>query len=73
MRNVTLSAEEAMIEAARARARSENSTLNEAFRQWLTDYANHRRPLQGYDDAIAQLRGQVRVGRRLSREEMNER
>ena len=47
MKNVTLSAEEALIEAARAKARAENSTLNEQFRLWLTDYTSRRRTADG--------------------------
>ena len=35
MKNVTLSADESLIEAARKRASSEDTTLNEQFRQWL--------------------------------------
>lgn len=73
MKNITLSAEETLIEAARARARSEHTTLNEQFRQWLEDYARQRSRMQQYDAAVAELRGKVRVGRKLSRDEMNER
>jgi hypothetical protein len=39
MKNITLSADEHWIEAARARARAEQMTLNEQFRIWLEDYA----------------------------------
>jgi len=39
MKNITLSADEKLIEAARARARAEHTTLNELFRQWLEAYA----------------------------------
>ena len=73
MKNVTLSAEESLIEAARERARSENTTLNEQFRRWLADYANVRERIQRYDEVMAQLRGALVVGRKLTREEMNER
>ena len=38
-RNITFSADEALIEAAREAARSENTTLNEQFRLWLESYA----------------------------------
>ena len=73
MKNITLSADETLIEAARARARSEHTTLNEQFRQWLEDYARQRSRMQQYDAVVAELRGKVRVGRKLSRDEMNER
>ena len=73
MKNITLSAEESLIEAARERARSENTTLNEQFRRWLVDYAHARERIQRYDEVMAQLRGSLSVGRKLGREEMNER
>jgi hypothetical protein len=72
MRNITLSADEEMIEAARERARAENTTLNEQFRRWLADYAQQQR-MRRYEDVMARLRGKVVVGRKLSRDEMNER
>lgn len=73
MKNITLSADEALIEAARRRARSENTTLNEAFRRWLVDYAQTQQRMQRSDEVLAQLRGQLQVGRKLSRDEMNAR
>lgn len=73
MKNITLSAEERLIEAARERARSENTTLNEQFRQWLAGYADAAGRLQRYDALMPALRGQVKVGRKLNRDEMNER
>lgn len=73
MKNITLSAEETLIEAARARARAEHTTLNQQFRLWLEDYARQRSRMQQYDTVVADLRGKVRVGRKLSRDEMNER
>ena len=39
MRNITLSAEAELIDRARHRAESENTTLNSAFREWLQQYA----------------------------------
>ncbi len=73
MKNITLSADEELIEAARARARVEHSTLNEQFRLWLLDYARRRQRMQRFDTVITELRGKVRVGRKLTRDEMNER
>jgi hypothetical protein len=72
MRNVTLSAEEDLIDAARERALSEKTTLNEAFRRWLASYAQAHKARQ-VDDTLAALRGRLTVGRKLTREEMNER
>lgn len=73
MKNVTLSAEEHLIEAARERARSENTTLNEQFRAWLAQYAGTHERLQRYDEVMAQVRGKLEVGRKLTRDEVNER
>ena len=73
MKNVTLSADETLIEAARERARAERTTLNEQFRLWLTDYAHAGARMDRYDTVMAELRGRLKVGRKLSREAMNER
>lgn len=73
MKNITLSADEALIEAARERARTEHTTLNAEFRRWLEGYAQDPERLRNYDEVIAELRGKVRVGRKLTRDEMNER
>lgn len=73
MKNITLSADESLIEAARARAASEKTTLNEQFRRWLAEYAQARERMQRYESTMQGLRGQLKVGRKLSREAMNER
>ena len=72
MKNITLTADDALIEAARERARSENTTLNEQFRLWLASYARKQR-LQQYEQVMAGLRGKLVVGGKLTRDEMNER
>lgn len=73
MRNITLNADERLIEAGRARALAERTTLNEAFRQWLTQYANTRGREQRYEEVMAPLRGKLKVGRRLRRDARSER
>jgi hypothetical protein len=73
MKNITLSADENLIETARARARAEHTTLNEQFRRWLADYGQAHERMQRYDAVMATLRGRLRVGRKLSRDDMNER
>ena len=40
MKNVTLSAENTLIEQARALARLRGTTLNEEFRKWLASYSS---------------------------------
>ena len=73
MKNVTFSADAALIDTARRRAAEDQTTLNEAFRLWLADYAHSRERMQRYDDVMSQLRGTVRVGRSLTRDQRNER
>ena len=51
----------------------EHTTLNELFRHWLAEYVGHHERLQRYDQVISALRGKVRVGRKLTRDEMHER
>lgn len=73
MKNITLSADEKLIEAARERAKAEHTTLNAEFRRWLEHYARRQEKMQRYDEVIKDLQGKLRVGRKLTREEMNER
>lgn len=74
MKNITLSADDHLIEAARARARSEQTTLNEQFRRWLADYVRQEQQTDSAMALIEELRGQVRTGgRKFTRDEMNER
>ena len=73
MKNITLSADEHLIDAARERAREEHSTLNEQFRLWLAKYAQRERRMDEYDTTIASLPGKLQVGRKLTRDEMNAR
>lgn len=72
MKNITLSADENLIERARLIAREQHRTLNEAFREWLVQFAESAGDGQGFDAVMMRL-GNVNAGRRFSREEMNER
>ena len=74
MKNITLSAREYLITAARRRATAEHTTLNEQFRLWLEEYV--RRPQQASValETIRTLRGSLSTGgRKFTRDEMNER
>lgn len=73
MKNITLSADEKLIEAARERARAEHTTLNEQFRRWLADYVRREQQAEEAMALIQELRGKLRVGHKLTRDEMNER
>lgn len=74
VKNITLSADENLIEAARKKARDSNRTLNDEFRRWLERYT------AGEDRAAEALSVMERIasyagtgGRRFSRDELNER
>lgn len=76
MKNITLSAPEALIEAARSRAQQKGTTLNEEFRKWLAemDKADQQARLKKYKALLKQLHGEgVDLKGPYTREEMNER
>ena len=73
MRNITLSADEGLIDEARRHALSENTTLNAKFRIWLEDYVGRERQAARAMETMRELQGKLRIGRKLTREEMNER
>jgi hypothetical protein len=74
VKNVTLSADERLIEAARERARAEHTTLNEKFRGWLEDYAGGNYRAKRMMAAIRELQKEISTGgRKFTRDEMNER
>ncbi len=72
MKNVTLSADENLIEQGRLVARSQHKTLNAAFREWLMQYTAQAGAGPEFQALMKRLR-HVRAGRRFSRDEMNER
>ena len=71
-RNITLSADEVLIERARARARQQRTSLNAAFRQWLESYAAEQGARESYESLMERL-DEVEAGRSFTRDEMNER
>jgi hypothetical protein len=72
MRNITLSAEEHVIEQARLVALSQHTTLNAAFRKWLLEFTAQAGSGREFEGLMKRLR-HVRAGRRFTRDEMNER
>jgi len=72
MKNITLSADEDLIEQARSIARGQHRTLNAAFREWLAQFTQSAGDAQGYDALMNNLR-HVDAGGRFSRDELNER
>ncbi len=73
MKNITLSADEVLIEGARRRAQSEHTTLNNLVREWLARYADASRLSAGEVRQAAAEVGYFSAGRRFTREERNER
>jgi hypothetical protein len=71
MKNVTLSADEDLIEEARSVARSRNTTLNEAFREWLVQFTARRSSARRAQEFLHSLRHVDSGGRRFTRDEMN--
>jgi predicted transcriptional regulator len=72
MKNITLSADEDLIERARSIARAQRKTLNAAFREWLTQFAQSAGDAQGFDALMKQMR-HVDAGGHFSRDDVNER
>ena len=74
MRNITLSADQKLIETARQRAREEHTTLNELFRRWLTDYTQRQQQVERAMAVIDRIQSYASSGgRKFTRDEMNER
>lgn len=72
MKNITLSADERLIEQAREKAREEKTSLNALFRVWLRELAeegDRTDKIAGLFDRL----GNVDSGGTFSREQMNER
>jgi hypothetical protein len=72
MKNITLSADEDLIERARAIARAQHKTLNAAFREWLAQFTASAGDAQSFDSLMKRMK-HIDAGRQFSREEMNER
>ncbi|MDE2818084.1 MAG: hypothetical protein OXM03_04935 [Chloroflexota bacterium] len=74
MKNITLSADESLIEAARRRAAAEGTTLEALFRRWLAEYVGRGRQAEAAMAVIQELRETIDTGgRRFTRDKMNER
>ena len=72
MKNITLSADEELIERARILARSQHKTLNAVFREWLQSFVAQSGDERDFDALMRRLR-HIRSGGPYSREQMNER
>lgn len=72
MRKITLYADAALVDKARAVAHARGSTLNAAFRDWLLEFATGNGNAKQFDSLIADLQS-VSSGKHFSREELNRR
>ncbi len=62
VKNITLSAEDVLIENARTRAAMEKRTLNDLFREWLLKYAGGQKRTDKLESLWIDLDG-VRAGK----------
>ena len=72
VKNITLSADENLIEQARKVAADQNTTLNAAFREWLVDFSGRAERARRFDETMERLK-YFSVDRKYTRDEMNER
>ena len=74
MKNITLSADENLIEAARRRAVAEHTTLNAQFRLWIENYVRREQQAAEAMSVIRELQSSLFTGgQKFTRDEMNER
>ncbi len=73
MRNITLSADEDLIERAREKARQERKSLNALFRSWLRELTGEGLGSLSYKELMERIGDSVKAGSGYSRDEMNER
>ena len=72
VKNITLSADEHLIEEARREAQLRHTTLNAAFREWLADFSRQQDRMREYDALIERL-NYLNFDRKYTRDELNER
>ena len=74
MKSVTLSADEALLDAAEEYARARESTLEAAFQEWLEDFVARERRVAEAMEVIHDLQQRISTGgRKFTRDELNER
>lgn len=74
MKTISIQLDEKLLEAAEARARSEQTTLDRQIEIWLAEYAGPSDRARRAMAVVAELQGKMRTGgRTFTRDEMNER
>lgn len=71
-RNITLSAEESLIQRARIKALHEKKSLNAVFQEWLEQYTRNQSSAINYKNLMKKL-SHIHAGKRFTRDELNER
>lgn len=72
MKNVTFRIQEDMLRKAREKAGKERKSLNNLINQWLKNYSATQDEAFDVHKYLERVRG-VKIGRKFTREEMNER
>ncbi|MBI5448150.1 MAG: hypothetical protein HY939_05425 [Gammaproteobacteria bacterium] len=72
LKNITLSADEKLLQKSREKALKNKKTLNALFREWLEEYTCENSQCMDYKDLMKQLH-YAKVGKKFSRESLNER
>jgi len=72
LKNITLSADDNLIKAARKKAKHQHTTLNAIFRRWLAHYARQEHIITDYR-ALMQKLSYAHTRETFSRDELNER
>ena len=74
MLNITVSADEHLIERAQAVAKARHTTLNSLFQDWLNSLAQSGERVREFEELMDDLGSRVSTGgRKSNREELNER
>ena len=71
-KNVTFRIQEDLLKKARAKALKEHQSLNKLVSQWLKNYAAGKGQQMDYMSFMAKL-DNIKIGKKFTREEMNER
>jgi hypothetical protein len=72
LKNITLSADDVLIEEARQKAQKQKKTLNGLFREWLLQYLQGEEGGHRYRKLMQRLK-HIRASGPYSRETLNER
>ncbi len=73
MKNITFRIEdERLLERAKLKAHSLNRSLNDLFNEWLKVFSNDKREVLEYRTYFAKY-SHIRIDKKFSRNEMNER